>query len=184
MIIDFEKNQLIGIKLFEEAAESNYPDALGMIASFYERGYSPFKKDLKKSLDLRIRAAETKDSLALYNLGVIYTEGKITEQNLNKATDLYKQAAAGGHPGALMNLGVLYFKFPNFQNYKKSYMWFKLLSQWKPNNEFAGLVGELEQLPQIGNLMLKELEKKLSKEEILEVKDMIKSCTEVEFSEC
>jgi len=38
-----------GIALIAKAAENNNPDALSMVASFYERGLKPYSKDLEKA---------------------------------------------------------------------------------------------------------------------------------------
>ena len=78
-----------GIELIENSANSGYPDSLGMLAAFYERGELGFPLDLNKSIELRIKAAETKDGLAANNLGVIYFEGKIVPQDYLEASMVF-----------------------------------------------------------------------------------------------
>lgn len=62
--------------------------------------------DLKESFRLNQEAAETKDSRAEYNLGVMYMTGKGAQKDDKQAVYWFRRAANRGHTLAQFNLAV------------------------------------------------------------------------------
>ena len=52
--------------------------------------------------------AEAGNALAQYNIGVMYYEGQVVEQDFKEAIKWYRRAAEGNHSHAQCNLGVMY----------------------------------------------------------------------------
>ena len=62
-----------------------------------------------RGLRMLVNAAERGDRLAQYNLGVAYSQGRVTGRPAPKAAlGWYRRAAAQGHASAAYNAGVLF----------------------------------------------------------------------------
>jgi TPR repeat protein len=118
-----------GIEWIRKAARKNYPDALGMLAEFHERGQLSFPKYLEKAFKFRKRAADTGDGLALFNLGVAYLQGKGVAENQNTGIRFFECAAAENIQNAMFLLGMINTKLKN--DPIRGYMWIELASNWK-----------------------------------------------------
>ena len=160
--------QEVGISLIEDAAKKSSPDALSMIASFYERGFSKFDFNSAKAMQLREAAAETGDALAQYNLGVILLENA-GEENQIRAYKLFKSAAQKKLFLAYFNLGVIHFKRNTEPDNLKAYAWFQKVLDWKPTKDVRGLSGQM-QAANIAKEALNQLKNIMSDEQILEAK--------------
>ncbi|EIB1344101.1 sel1 repeat family protein [Salmonella enterica] len=74
-------------------------------------------KNYTKSAYWYNKSAEKGYSLAQYNIGVAYENGRGVSKNYQKANDWYRKAA--------FNLGMLYFEGKGVpQDYRKSREWF------------------------------------------------------------
>ena len=67
------------------------------------------KGDYKTALIIFEDLASKNNSVALYNLGVMYNNGHGVKQGYIKAKELYEKAALQGYVNAQYNLAVLYF---------------------------------------------------------------------------
>ena len=71
--------------------------------------------------------AEEGDNFAQNRLGMLYRDGKGTEQNFEKAAGLFKKAAEDGFIGAYWNLGRLYEEGLGIeQDYIQAFKWYYL----------------------------------------------------------
>lgn len=68
------------------------------------------KKQYQQAFTLFQQASEQGHSLAHFNLGLCYENGKGTDQNLAKAADCYQKACALNHKGAFYNLALFYME--------------------------------------------------------------------------
>lgn len=68
------------------------------------------KKQYEKAFDLFHQAGEQGNSLAQFNLGLCYENGKGTKQDLEKAVECYEKACALNHKGAFYNLALFYME--------------------------------------------------------------------------
>ena len=157
----------IGIKFIEKAAEKKQPDALGMLASFYERGFESFELNTSKAMRLREAAAETGDALGQYNLAVILLESE-DQTDQAKAYKLFKSAAQKQLITAYFNLGVIHLRRSTNEDLIRAYAWFKKVVNWKPTGDVQGLLGQQKQVFQISSEILSELETALSEKQISE----------------
>ena len=66
------------------------------------------RQDYKEAVKLFRLSAERGNTLAQYNLGVMYTQGLGVPQDDNKAVKWYRLAAEQGLAGAQSNLGLMY----------------------------------------------------------------------------
>lgn len=71
-------------------------------------------------------ASQQNHTLAQYNLGVQYMEGKGVDQNDDLALDLWLKAANAGHIHAQFNVGLAYYLGISFEkNYTQARYWFE-----------------------------------------------------------
>jgi TPR repeat protein len=71
--------------------------------------------------------AEQGDTLAQYNLGVLYRKGRGVPQDDVQARQWYAKAAAQGQAKAQFNLGTLYFNGEGVRkDYQQALRWFRL----------------------------------------------------------
>lgn len=68
------------------------------------------KRQYQQAFALFQQASVHGHSLAQFNLGLCYENGKGTERDLEKAVDCYKKAAALNHSGALYNLALFHME--------------------------------------------------------------------------
>jgi TPR repeat protein len=81
------------------AGAGNDAAALAIWKSIAERG---------KVANLKTSAAKQGYASALYNLGVLITEGRGEPRDRSKAAEYFRQAAVLGHARAQYNLSILY----------------------------------------------------------------------------
>jgi eukaryotic-like serine/threonine-protein kinase len=84
-----------GVALIQEAGKAQHPQALGLLAEFYEQGRY-VKANLSRSDDLLERAARAGDPTASHNLGLQYRFGKRRPKDLGMAELCFERAAAQG----------------------------------------------------------------------------------------
>lgn len=76
-------------------------------------------------------AASKGDPVGLFNLGLIYEEGKGCPVNVEKAKQMYLAAAQKGHPQAMRQLGGLYFNgLLGKRDDEKGLMWYKKAAKY------------------------------------------------------
>ena len=100
------------IKLWKEAADKGDADAMYNLAELYERrvsyeisedslAYKQYMAKVQemytKAVELWTIAANKGDAEAQFDLGIIYYNGSIVDENKEKAKDLWRKAAAQGH---------------------------------------------------------------------------------------
>jgi len=84
-------------------------------------------KDPKKAYHYYTKAAEYKNSRALFNIGSYYHRGELVENNINTAIEHYTQSAKLNYAGANKRLGRMYMEGDSIeQNFDKA---FKYLSK-------------------------------------------------------
>jgi len=167
-----------------KASTKNHPDALGLVASFYERGKFGFNKDLKKAVKLRTRAAETGDGLAIYNLSQVFLNGWGVEQNYDKAMSLLKNAASKNIQLAMYNLGVMHLKSEKYKNLKASYMWFDLTTKWIPDSQVTGNLESLLEVLKNAENVKTRLEKVLTPVELQNAIQLARECVRKNYKGC
>ncbi len=81
--------------------------------------------DYAKAATLYLPLAEQGNSSAQYNLGVLFSQGRVIQQDYNEAVHWYMAAAQQGHPQAQADLGEMYLKGKGVQqDYRKAMQWF------------------------------------------------------------
>ena len=89
--------------------------------SAFQRGDSTLAARLYRPL------AETGDSNAQLQLGVMYDVGQGVTQNYEESVKWYRLAAEQGHAGAQYSLGLKYYYGEGVpQNYMQAFMWWNL----------------------------------------------------------
>jgi|SRR5579872_799305 len=85
------------------------------------------KGDYTVALKKFLLLARQGSSVAQFNLGFMYHEGKGVPQDSTEALKWYRLASASGDPAAQFNLGVMYEKGDGVpQDYKKAFQWYRL----------------------------------------------------------
>jgi uncharacterized protein len=174
----------LGIEWIKRASNQNYPDALSMMASFFERGEFGFNKDVIEAFKLRKKASETGDGLAIYNLAQSYLNGEGVKPNRDIAMLLFKKAASKNIQAAMFNLGVMYGTVEKYKNLKNSYMWFDLTSKWTPDDNVSSHLGNLAAIAEkVKNIKIR-LEEVLSPQDVQFAKDLARQCVRKKYKEC
>ena len=173
-----------GIRWINTSVQQNNPDALGVLASFYERGFSLYQKDLKKAFELRTKAAETGDALSIYNLGEAVLRGLGTSQNTNDAIILFETAASKKLPTAMFNLGVIFYNEPEFKDLIKSFMWFDLVTLWDSNEDVYNLSGKFKIIREKASSNKKLIERELTKKQISSARNFSIECVHRNYKGC
>ena len=93
------------------------------------------KGDYAAALKEFLPLARKGSSVAQFNLGFIYHEGKGVPQNFTEALKWYRLASDQGDPAAQFNLGAMYDKGDGVpQDYKEAVKWYRLAAgQGIPN---------------------------------------------------
>ena len=90
------------------------------------------RQDYKEAVKLLRLSAERGNTLAQYNLGVMYTQGLGVPQDDNKAVKWYRLAAEQGHAEAQLIVGVMYSNGQGVpQDFKESVKWYSLSAEQK-----------------------------------------------------
>ncbi|KAG0306103.1 hypothetical protein BGZ98_002967 [Dissophora globulifera] len=77
------------------------------LGEIYYDGYG-VKKDYKKSMEWYLKASDTGNSDAMFNIGLMYQNGYGVEQNYAKAMEWFLKASDTGNSDAMHNIGVMY----------------------------------------------------------------------------
>ena len=101
------KNEEEAVKWYKMAAEQNYKEAFLPLA--YLLTECKTVKDEAASVFWYKKAIETGNPSALYNLGVMYMDGRGVEKDEIKAMEYFLQAAEKGDSKGLYSLGALYW---------------------------------------------------------------------------
>lgn len=106
--IAFKQGQyLTALKLAEEAAKKNDPQAHTLIGRIYAEGLGVPKNEAVAA-QWFARGAELGDIEAAFALGLMFAEGRGVEKDREAAGRMFEIAAAKGHPYANYNLGLLF----------------------------------------------------------------------------
>ncbi|MDP1872475.1 MAG: hypothetical protein Q8K61_12770 [Gallionella sp.] len=99
--------------------------------------------DYARAASLFLPLAEKGDAIAQYNMGLLYTQGRVILQDYRIALQWYLAAAEQGHPEAQNKLGELYASGKGVaQDFKKAMNWFLLSA--KQGNATAQLhIGDM-----------------------------------------
>ena len=80
-----------------------------------------------ESLEQTKVKAASGDSLAQFNMGLLYVEGQGVVQDYKEAAKWFRMAAEQGDSDAQYNLGLLYFNGQGVvQDYKLAHMWLNI----------------------------------------------------------
>jgi TPR repeat protein len=82
--------------------------AQAMMAALYREGQFGLKQSYVMAAMLFEKAVAQGDSVAMYNLALLYENGKGVVQSFKKAAELNTMAAEQGHVDAMTRLGMLY----------------------------------------------------------------------------
>jgi TPR repeat protein len=134
-----------GIQLIERSAAANFPDGLAMIASFYSRGFEQYPQDANKALEYRIKAADTGDALAEYNLGLIYLQDYKTSKE-QEGLRLLNSAAKKGFINAEFLMGMFLFTNEKAQDLIISYAYLTRVTNWSPDEHTQAISQEIREL--------------------------------------
>lgn len=160
-----------GMKLIEKSAENGYPDGLGMVASFYERGFEGYEKSAEKGLIFRKRAADTGDPMAEYNYGYSLMQNGY-EANEKEIVKYMNSSAKNDFVMAQFFLGALHLSKIKEESLITAYAWFLNVKNWKPNKDVQGVSPQISQIIEGAETQLKELAKRLSPESIMEARNL------------
>jgi TPR repeat protein len=93
------RNENMGLKLIQEAADEGYPSAQSYIGIAYYEG-KLFKQNFKKAFSWTSKAAAQGYPSAQYNLAVMLYNGEGTAVDLARAYEMAEKAAEQGHHDA------------------------------------------------------------------------------------
>ncbi|CAK0770180.1 conserved hypothetical protein [Gammaproteobacteria bacterium] len=101
---------------------------VSLATTSFEYGMNAFQQEnYVTAFRLWSPLADQGDSLAQYNLGVMYYEGYGIPQNYSKAIEWFFKAAKQNNDEAQRNLGVMYYEGHGVpQSDVRAYMWFDL----------------------------------------------------------
>lgn len=126
------KQVLLGCVLLFALSTQVIADALSDAQSAFEAG------DHVKAVTLFLPLAEQGNAVAQFNLGVIYSQGRVFLQDYPAVTQWYQLSANQGYAPAQVNLGILYLQGLGVkQDFKEAIRWFQLAA--KQNNALAQL---------------------------------------------
>ena len=101
------------------------------VANDFDKGVAAyFLGDYKSAIEFWTPIAERGDSLAQYNLGVVYEYGEGVAQDPKAAVKWYTLAAEQGDTTAQFNLGLIYRNGKGIpQNYKTAVKWYTFAAE-------------------------------------------------------
>ena len=144
---DYQK----GVGWYKKSAEKEDAVAQNNLGVCYNKGYG-VKQNYQEAVKWYRKSAEQGNASAQYCLGVCYDKGEGVKQDDQEAVGWYKKSAKEGIADAQYNLGVCYY---NGQGVLKSWV---LAHMW------LNLSGD-------GGKFLKDLEKKMTKEQVTDAHD-------------
>lgn len=132
-----DKNKSKAIEHFKECEEftlgEKYEEiraqAMDLLGDCYYYG-DGIEKDLKRSFECYLNAAEAGNISAQNDVAYAYEMGEGVEKNLNKAVEWYQTASENGNKYAMRNLANCYQKGIGVkQDAKLAFKWFKLAAE-------------------------------------------------------
>jgi len=118
------KDTVAGLIYMEKAVELGEHRAKQRLAYFYHQGMF-VEKNLVKSLELNIGAADLGNEFAAFNAGNAFKYGEGTEVDYKKAMQYYQIAADMNIVMAMHNLGTLYYNGQGTErNMDKAHHWY------------------------------------------------------------
>ncbi|MBU6468881.1 MAG: sel1 repeat family protein [Betaproteobacteria bacterium] len=116
----FQGNQA-ALKELKSAADVGDAVAQNWLGSYFRE-----KHDFDHALFWFNKAAEQNNSVALNNLGFLFSEGYGVKADSPKALQYYKRSAELGNLDALNNLALMYAQGEGVkQSYREAYVWFE-----------------------------------------------------------
>jgi TPR repeat protein len=110
-----------------------------------EKQWKQNERRKQREIEGYIKAAESGDTEAQNNLGVIYETGRGVTKDLIKAVQWYRKGAKQGNDTAQYNLGVMYENGEGIpQDYKKAVEWYSKAAK-QGNSDAQGMLRELEE---------------------------------------
>jgi TPR repeat protein len=104
-----EKNLKTALGYFQQSADAGEVDAQIVLGIWYVCGKEGVvAKDYEKALVYFTQAALQKHSIAQFNLGILYRDGKGCEKNLKTALGYFQQSAEADDEDAQFELGAWY----------------------------------------------------------------------------
>ena len=111
------------LKRFEKRMELNDAAAINQVGCFYHAGmYDGLQQNRAKAFELWHRAEELGYSVAYFNIGINYENGRGVEVDVKKAIYYYELAAIRGDIYARYNLGQVEWSADNMDRALKHYM--------------------------------------------------------------
>ncbi len=119
------KSALRGLVPLAEQGDTRAQSTLGLL---YYRGSKDVARNEAEAAKWFRLAAERRDAVAQFNLGVMYSEGQGVPQDHAKAVHYYRLAAEQGNPQAQYNLGLSYADGDDGgkRDLVAAHMWFNL----------------------------------------------------------
>jgi len=104
------RDERTALSLFAKAAAANNPIAMRKLALAYENGSLTLEKDIEKSVNWMIKAADLYDAFASYNVSVMYHKGKNVIRNDILAFKYARISAKHGDPDGQYLYGIFLIK--------------------------------------------------------------------------
>jgi TPR repeat protein len=96
----------IARRLFEQAAQQGYANAMVHLGSMYYHGQG-VEQSYEKAIEYFEQAAHLGFAQAQFNLGIMYYKGESVERDIAKTREWWTKAAAKGNESAINNLKQL-----------------------------------------------------------------------------
>jgi uncharacterized protein len=129
-----KKNYAEAKRLYELAANENYPRGWYRLANLYSKGkiVEENNQESQRLYDLVIAAATKKNIVAQTCLGAMYANGQGVVKDYAEAKNLFRASAEKRHARAQYNLGVMYIKGQGVaKDYAKAIKWIRLGAEQK-----------------------------------------------------
>lgn len=117
-----QKDNNKAIELYLKAIEKDFPCAMHNLAHLYlyDKEYQNYQQAFKYASMSKNRYYKS-----VHLLGIMYRDGKGTEQNSKKAFDLLSAAASWGISESMVAVGYMYYSGQHiYKNYDKAFEWF------------------------------------------------------------
>lgn len=119
-LTDFEDSEKFikkTIKLFENDAKQENPEAINMLGNIYKQGFKSIICDYKMAVKMYEKAINLGYRESITNLALMYYEGTHPDgKNLEKAEKLYKKAINLGSHSAAYKLSHLYYFLKRYKD--------------------------------------------------------------------
>lgn len=134
------ERQTEALAVMTRVAEAGDPDAMSVLANWYERGHI-VAADPVQSMQWLERAVAAGDRAAMCSLGVVYHNGEGVPVDTARATDLYRRSAELGEPQGMYNLAMSYREGvpPLRQSMSETMRWLESAAQQMHPDAFIAL---------------------------------------------